>query len=153
MKRTAAAIAKKSKQAKKKAKANDKEQSESDNEDCSSMLASCFLAPIKNTIKRDFVPNGVIVMASDLHNVNDNCRIDSDAGMSISSLKSDFVWLDESKEAKGSIQSPAGINGGTSKIAGRGPMVIRAKSGELLIDPDAVCQYVLKADLINRTLE
>jgi hypothetical protein len=139
MKKTATAIAKKSKQAKKKAKANEKEQSESDNEDYSSMLASCFLAPIRNTIKRDFVPNGAIVMATDLHKVTENCGIDSDAGMSISTLKTDFAWLDESKDAKESIQSPAGINGGTSKIAGRGPMVIRAKSGELLIDPDAVC--------------
>jgi hypothetical protein len=103
------------------------------------MLASCFLAPIKNTIKRDFIPNKTIVMVTDLHSVNENCGIDSDAGMSISILRTDFAWLDESKEAKDSIQNPAGINGGTSRIAGRGPMIFRANSGELLIDPDAVC--------------
>ncbi len=82
MKRTAAAIAKKSKQNKKKlkkVKLKDKEESGSENEDYSSMLASCFLAPIKNTIKRDFIPNKTIVMVTNLHNVKENCGIDSDA--------------------------------------------------------------------------
>ncbi len=37
-----------------------------------------------------------------------------------------------------SIQSPAGINGGTSSIGGRGPMCVKATSGEYLLDPDAV---------------
>ena len=94
------------------------------------MMASCFLAPIKNTIKRDFVSKGCnAVMLSDLHSVEKNCVIDSDAGISISTLREDFIWLDESEEAKNSIQSPAGINGGTSSIGGRGPMCVRASSG------------------------
>jgi hypothetical protein len=142
MKRTAVAIAKKSKQNKKKLKGEKKkakEDSESDNEEYSSMLASCFLAPIANTIKRDYRPSGEIVMASNLHDVKSNCGIDSDAGMSISTVRSDFAWLDESDEARNSIVSPQGINGGSSQIAGRGPMVIRAQSGKLLIDPDAIC--------------
>jgi hypothetical protein len=54
-------------------------------------------------------------------------------------MREDFAWLDESREARESINSPSGINGGTSIIGGRrGPMVILAKSGEFLIDPDGV---------------
>ena len=97
------------------------------------------MAPISNTIRRDFKPKGGIrVMASNLHDVDRNCGIDSDAGISISTLREDFAWTDESVEAKESIESPAGINGGTSVIGGRGPMIVRATTGELLVDPDAV---------------
>ncbi len=140
MKRTASAIAKKNKQSKKKAKTTKekKEESDDDESDFSSMLASCLLAPIKNTIKRDFMPKGNVVMAGNLHSVHKNCGIDSDAGISISTIREDFAWLDESEKAKNSITSPSGINGGTSVIGSRGPMVIRAKSGEFLIDPDGV---------------
>ncbi len=80
----------------------------------------------------------LIVMAADLHSVHKNCGIDSDAGMSISTLKEDFIWIDETDKARNSIQSPAGINGGSSTVAGRGPMILKAKSREYLIDPDAV---------------
>ena len=138
MKRTAAAIAKKNKQKEKKPKLKEKKGESEDDEDYSSMLASCFLAPVRNTIKRDLVVGGSIVMAANLHSVYENCGIDSDAGVSISTMREDFAWLDESSEAKESINSPSGINGGSSKVGGRGPMVIRAKSGEFLIDPDGV---------------
>ncbi len=82
--------------------------------------------------------NGSIVMAANSHSVEKNCGIDSDAGVSISTMREDFAWLDDSKEARESINSPSGINGGSSTIGGRGPMLIRAKSGEYLIDPDGV---------------
>jgi hypothetical protein len=138
MKRTAAAIAKKNKQKEKKPKIKEKKGESEDDEDFSSMLASCFLAPVRNTIKRDLVVSGSIVMAANLHSVEKNCGIDSDAGVSISTMREDFAWLDESREARESINSPSGINGGSSTIGGRGPMVVRAKSGEYLIDPDGV---------------
>ena len=141
MKRTASAIAKKNKKAKKdvkEKKEKEKQEAENDDEDFSTMLAACFLAPIKNTIKRDFKPSRLVMMATNLHSVHDNCGIDSDAGISISTLREDFIWIDETPEAKSSMQSPAGINGGTSEVAGRGPMVIRAKTGEYLVDPDGV---------------
>ena len=143
MKRTAAAIAKKSKKDKKKVKLSKKKEGsdndDDDDVDYSTMLASCLMAPISNTIRRDFKPKGgMIVMTTNLHDVNKNCGIDSDAGISISTLRDDFAWIDESDEAKQSIESPAGINGGTSMIGGRGPMIVRATSGELLVDPDAV---------------
>ncbi len=77
-------------------------------------------------------------MAANLHSIHKNCGIDSDAGMSISTLRDDFIWIDESEKAKDSIESPAGINGGSSIIAGSGPMIVRAKTGQYLIDPDAV---------------
>jgi hypothetical protein len=139
MKRTASAIAKKNKKARKKLKASkDKDDSENESEDFSAMLASCLLAPIRNSIRRDLRTKDLVVMAANLHSVHKNCGIDSDAGMSISTLRDDFIWIDESDKAKESIESPAGINGGSSTIAGRGPMIVRAKSGQYLIDPDAV---------------
>ncbi len=70
-------------------------------------------------------------MAANHHSVHKNCGIDSDAGMSISTLRDDFIWIDESDKAKDSIESPAGINGGSSIIAGRGPMIVRAKNGTI----------------------
>jgi hypothetical protein len=142
MKRTATAIAKKSKKLDKKRGKHNPKKEESDDDtdddrDCSTMLAACLMTPISNTIRRDFKPKGGIsVMASNLHDVNKNCGIDSDAGISISTLREDFAWIDESDEAKESIESPAGINGGTSIIGGRGPMIVRATTGELLVDPD-----------------
>ncbi len=84
MKRTAAAIAKKNKQKEKKPKIKEKKGESEDDEDYSAMLASCFLAPVRNAIKRDLVVSGSIVMATDLHSVHKHCGIDSDAGVSIS---------------------------------------------------------------------
>ena len=139
MKRTAAAIAKKSKKAKKnEAKKEVKSANESDEDDYSALLASCFLTPIQNRIRRDFKPGKSVLMSTNLHSVDKNCGIDSDAGISISTLREDFAWIDESPEAKASIQSPSGINGGQSTIGGRGPMIVRARTGEYLIDPDGV---------------
>ncbi len=94
------------------------------------MMASIMLAPIKNTIRRDFTSSkNNTIMISDLHSVKKNCGIDFDAGISISTLREDFIWLDQSETARNSIESPAGINGGTSSIGGRGPMCIRAVTG------------------------
>ncbi len=142
MKRTASAIAKKNKQNRKKvkvAKVKDKEDSDDEESDYSALLTSCFLAPVRNTIRRDFVSSrNDTIMVADLHSVEKNCGIDSDAGISISTMEDDFLWIDKTDKARNSIQSPAGINGGSSSVGGRGPMCIRAKSGEFLIDPDAV---------------
>ena len=92
MKRTASAIAKKNKKAKKKLKATkDKDGSESEGEDFSAMLASCLLAPIRNSIRRDLRTKDLVVMAANLHSVHKNCGIDSDAGVSISTLRADFI--------------------------------------------------------------
>ena len=143
VKKTAVLISKRNKKDNKK---NNKkvtvEEHESDNEsvDYSALLASVFLAPIRNSIPREMIMDKrAMVMSTNLHNVDKNCGIDSDAGISISTLKSDFpLWIDESESAKASIPAPQGINGGQSQIGGRGPMVIKAKSGEYLIDPDAV---------------
>jgi hypothetical protein len=44
--------------------------------------------------------SGSIIMAADLHSVHKNCGIDSDAGVSISTIREDFAWLDESREAR-----------------------------------------------------
>jgi hypothetical protein len=91
MKRTASAIAKKNKQSKKKAKVEGGKKESDDDEDFSSILAACFLAPVKNLIKRDFTTKNGIVLATDLHSVHKNCGIDSDAGISISTMREDFA--------------------------------------------------------------
>jgi hypothetical protein len=98
-----------------------------------------MLAPFRNTILRSNSSSKAIVMSSNLHDVNTTCGIDTDAGMSISTLREDFpCCLDESDEAKRSIEAPAGINGGTSMIGGRGPMIIKTASGKFLMDPDGI---------------
>ena len=79
-----------------------------------------MLAPVKNTIPRNRSINGNIIMASNLHDVKTTCGIDTDAGMSISTMKDDFpCCLDEIIDARNSIEAPAGINGGQSSIGGR----------------------------------
>jgi hypothetical protein len=143
IKKTAKHISKKVKAQKKTGKRQEKnskvDDDSGDDEDYASMLASCMLAPIRNTIKRDFMTKGSdTIMVANLHSVEKNCGIDSDAGISISTLREDFPWIDDSNQAKNSILSPSGINGGKSTIGGRGPMVVRAKTGEYFIDPDAV---------------
>jgi hypothetical protein len=140
IKQTAVLIAKKNNAKKQKKQKVEKDESDSESVDYGAMIASVLLAPVKNTIPRELViDKDAVIMASSLHNVEKNCGIDTDAGISISTMKSDFpLWIDESASAKASIASPSGINGGRSAIGGRGPMVVRAKSGEYLIDPDAV---------------
>jgi len=130
IKKTAKHIAKKAKVQKAKAKKSKEDEGSGEDSDYASMLAACMLAPIKNTIRRDYkASRSDTVMVADLHSVEKNCGIDSDAGISISTLTEDFLWIDDSEEAKNSIQSPAGINGGTSSIGGRGPM-----SGKIIIN-------------------
>jgi hypothetical protein len=51
-------------------------------------------------------------------------------------LRADFpCGIDERESTLKDLPSPAGINGGQSRIGGIGPIIIRAKTGELLIDP------------------
>ncbi len=70
-----------------------------------------------NTIPREIITEkGPIVMAVNLHDVKKNCGIDSNAGISISTLKEDFpLWIDESERAKASIATPTGITGGATR--------------------------------------
>ena len=137
IRKTAAHIHKKSKASKE--SSSKKTESEVDSEDYAAILAACMLAPVKNTIPRNRAIKGNTVMASNLHDVETTCGIDTDAGMSISTMRDDFpCCLDESVEAKSSIEAPAGINGGQSSIGGRGPMIVRTKSGQYLMDPDGI---------------
>ena len=137
IRKTAAHIHKKGKAAKE--ASLKKAESEVDSDDYAAILAACMLAPVKNTIQRIRSTNGMIVMASCLHDVETTCGIDTDAGMSISTLREDFpCCLNESEDARNSIEAPAGINGGQSSIGGRGPMLIKTKSGQYLMDPDGI---------------
>ena len=103
-------------------------------------LAKVLLAPCSNLLPRNPIVNQKknVVMAAKLHDVDNTCGVDSDAGMSISTLRADFIWLDSSPKTVNSLSAPAGINGGTSVIGGIGPMMVRASTGEFLIDPYGV---------------
>ena len=133
-------IAKEIKEKNKKLKGNrsrkDESGSESDEDNFSNMMARMFVCPVLNTIPRDPVKPKTLVLSSNLHNVDKNCGIDTDAGMSISTLRGDFpCGIDDRESTINDLPSPSGINGGQSRIGGIGPMVIMAKTGELVIDP------------------
>ena len=115
-----------------------KSQAEEDDADLAAMLAPFMLAPCVNRLPRNPVSNGVTIMTTNLHDVDTTCGIDSDAGMSISTLRDDFIWLDSSAETLSTLSAPSGINGGSSVIGGVGPMIVKAHSGEYLIDPYGV---------------
>jgi len=67
--------------------------------------------------------------------------IDTCSALSVSSRKDDFLWIDDSLEARKSIIL-RGVGGDSTKIGGRGPMVVagRDKEGKeiLIYDPAAV---------------
>ena len=139
IKKTTKAIAKKSRKKKSGSSAETNEDM-----DFASMMASCLLAPIRRTIPRNFNYSSNIVLKSKLHDVHNNVGIDSDAAISISTLKDDFLWVDKSHKLMKELPAPAGINGGTSKVGGIGPMLVMAKTGEYFIDPEAM--FVLPCD-------
>jgi hypothetical protein len=124
--------------AKKGKAAANKEKSSDDDSELAAMLAPFMIASYSNVIPRNPVSKRVTIMATNLHDVNTTCGIDSDAGMSISTLAEDFLWLDKSPGTLSTLAAPAGINGGSSEIGGVGPMIVKAHSGEFLIDPNGV---------------
>ncbi len=124
--------------AKKGKAAAEKEKSSDDDSDLVAMLAPFMIASHANVLPRHPVSKKVTIMASNLHDVDTTCGIDSDAGMSISTLAEDFLWLDKTPGTLSTLAAPAGINGGSSEIGGVGPMIVRAHSGEFLIDPNGV---------------
>jgi hypothetical protein len=67
--------------------------------------------------------------------------IDTCSTLSVSSRKEDFLWLDTSLEAKRSIIL-RGVGGDSTRIGGRGPMVVAGRDIEgkevLIFDPTAV---------------
>jgi hypothetical protein len=121
-----------------KAKKAKEEKSDEDDADFNAIMAPFLLAPCTRLLPRNPVGRKNVIMTTNLHNVDETCGIDSDAGMSISTLEEDFIWLDKSIEATSSLTTPSGINGGSSVIGGIGPMMVRAKTGEYIIDPNGV---------------
>ena len=71
----------------------------------------------------------------------DRVGIDTCSALSVSSRKDDFLWLDETKEAKRSVIL-RGVGGDTATIGGRGPMVVEALDKEgnrmVMFDPSVV---------------
>jgi hypothetical protein len=117
----------------------DESSSESDEDSFANMMLKMWLCPVSNTIPRNPIKSKTLILTSNLHDVNANCGIDTDAGMSISTLRTDFpLGINESEELVSQLPTPSGINGGESKVAGMGPMIVRAKTGELIVDPDGL---------------
>jgi hypothetical protein len=83
-------IKEKSKNAKGDRSKKDDSGSESDEDSFANMMARMFICPIINTIPRDPIKPKTLALSSNLHDVHRNCGIDTDAGMSISTLRSDF---------------------------------------------------------------
>jgi hypothetical protein len=71
----------------------------------------------------------------------DRVGIDTCSALSVSSRREDFLWLDESKQAKKSVIL-RGVGGDTAMIGGRGPMVVKALDQDgnkvVLYDPSGV---------------
>ena len=81
-----------------------------------------------------------ISLANSLHDL-DLVGIDTCSAVSVSTEKEDFIFIDESREARDSV-SLRGVGGSSSVIGGRGPMVVKTKDKEgnevLVFDPSAV---------------
>jgi hypothetical protein len=81
-----------------------------------------------------------VSLANSLHDL-DLVGIDTCSAVSVSTEKDDFIFVDESKEAKDSV-TLRGVDGSSSAIGGRGPMVVKSKDKEgnevLMFDPSAV---------------
>jgi hypothetical protein len=90
--------------------------------DYAGLMARCWVSPIMNTVLRTpQLSKPIVLAASSLHDIKNNCGIDTDAGMSISTMREDFLlWLDESEKALSMLAAPSGINGGQSKLGGIG---------------------------------
>jgi hypothetical protein len=81
-----------------------------------------------------------ISLANALHDL-DLVGIDTCSAVSVSTEKDDFIFIDESREARDSV-TIRGVGGSSSVIGGRGPMVVKTKDKEgnevLVFDPSAV---------------
>jgi hypothetical protein len=106
------------------------------------VIISALLTPSSKSIPRWPMQSNTTCLTIKLHDVDKNIGIDSDAAISISCFREDFLWIDESPQAKSSM-SPTGVGGG-GKVAGIGPMIARAHSGEYILDPNGV--YLARDD-------
>ena len=81
-----------------------------------------------------------VSLANSLHDL-DLVGIDTCSAVSVSTEKEDFIFVDESREARDSV-TLRGVGGSSSVIGGRGPMVVKTKDKEgnevLMFDPSAV---------------
>ena len=73
----------------------------------------------------DYAPS----MLSSLHDTSANIGWDTDAALTVTCLRDDMLWIDDSEEAIRSIPSLQGINGGSSIVGGVGPCLVRSKCG------------------------
>ncbi len=81
-----------------------------------------------------------ISLANALHDLG-LVGIDTCSAVSVSTEKEDFIFIDESREARDSV-TLRGVGGSSSVIGGRGPIVVKTKDKEgnevLVCDPSAV---------------
>ncbi len=81
-----------------------------------------------------------VLLANSLHDL-DLVGIDTCSAVSVSTEKEDFIFVDESKDAKDSV-TLRGVGGLSSVVGGRGPMIVKTKDKDenevLMFDPSAV---------------
>jgi hypothetical protein len=81
-----------------------------------------------------------VSLANSLHDL-DLVGIDTCSAVSVSTERDDFIFVDESREAKDSV-TLSGLGGSSSVIGERGPMVVKTKdkggNEVLMFDPSAV---------------
>jgi hypothetical protein len=122
-----------------------KEGKEVDDSDLADFIASCCYV---RTIPRDYQSAEVMEVdvtameaVNDLLDVDRNVCHDSGSAAGISVQRKDFVWLDESLAAKGSVNI-RGPSVGKPGCEGRGPLVyVHDQGGVLygLVDPEGIC--------------
>ncbi len=100
----------------------DKTDEEEDREDLSDRK--------KGSVKREWKTTLVVKvsLANSLHDL-DLVGIDTCSAVSVSTEKEDFIFIDESREARDSV-TLRGVEGSSSVIGGRGPMVVKTKDRE-----------------------
>ena len=92
--------------------------------------------------KKDWGDEDVVVLvtSSSLHDL-ELVGIDTCSAVSVSTEKSDFLYVDDSPAAKDSVTLNGG-GGANTSIGGRGPMVVRARDDEgndlVVFDPAGV---------------
>ena len=108
-------------------------------------IDSTLLGPENKGIRSDEKPGKTalvvrVSLANSLHDL-DLVGIDTCSAVSVSTEREDFIFIDESREAKDSV-TLRGVGGSSSVIGGRGPMVVKTKDKEgndvLMFDPSAV---------------
>jgi hypothetical protein len=122
-----------------KAKKNRNESKDSDSDEDSWLAALMMMSTIPRLLKTRVTVDIRSVGLTPLHDMT-NVGMDSCSGTSISTRRHDFLWLDQSEEAKESVLV-RGPSVGSPACGGRGPIAYHFLVNDkpvMLVDPDGV---------------